>query len=252
MKEFITCFKKYFNFKERARRREFWFFALFGFIILAILGTLDYFLATTITYKGFIVGGWLMYFGALLMLFPFSAALTRRLHDTGKPEIWMILLYVTVIGLGFGFGHIATAYADTHSTGSLILLLITIFIFAFYLIWLTITLCINSEMRENKYGPCPKISLEEIENIDFLKDTDEEGETIETDTTETSSADTTETANSTENTNNNEDTTEKTDEIKEKITEEVKEDIKEEETPSIRDQILTEIDKLEQNIDKEI
>ena len=250
MKEFITCLKKYFNFKERARRREFWLFTLIGFIILCILGTLDYFLATTLTFKGFIVGGWLIYFGALLLLFPFSAALTRRLHDTGKPEIWMILLYVTVIGLGFGFGHIATAYANTHSTGSLILLLITVFIFAFYLIWLTITLCVNSEMRENKYGPCPKISLEEIENIDFLKNTDVERETIETDTTETSSVDTAETTISTENSDNAEDTTEQKEEIKEEITEEVKEDIKEEETPSIRDQILTEIDKLEQNIDK--
>ena len=105
-------------------------------------------------------------------------------------------------------------------------------------------------MSDNKYGPCPKISLEEIENVDFLKDTDVEGETIESDTPETYSADTAETA--TENTDNAEEIKEENDKIKEEITEEVKEYIREEETPSIRDQILTEIDKLEQNIDKEI
>ena len=37
MKWFIKCFKQYVDFKGRARRREFWFFALFCSIISLIL-----------------------------------------------------------------------------------------------------------------------------------------------------------------------------------------------------------------------
>ena len=243
MKEFAVCLKKYFNFKERGTRREFWLFTLFGFIILAVLGTLDYFLATTITYNGFIVGGWLIYFGALLLLFPFSAALTRRLHDTGKPEIWMILMYVTVVGLGFGFINIATAYANTHSVGSLILLLATIFVFFFYMIWLIGTLCVKSQMSDNKYGPCPLLS----ENNESGESEESEKSEIPEDEGETP------TPAEDEDTQTDAPVREETDDSSAPATETEEETVaveKEEATLSVKDQILAEIDKLEQNIEK--
>ena len=201
MKHFLNCYKKYIDFKTRSTREEFWYFVLFGFVALSVLLALDFLLTTTIKCQNHIIGGWLTYFYALGTLLPFSAVMTRRLHDTGKPEIWMILYYVTVVGLGFGMFKVFTAYANTLSLISLILSIITVFVMVFYLAWLILTLCVDSQKTSNKYGDCPKITPVEEE----IEETPIEENTIE-ETTETT------------------------------------------EEPSIKEKIMAEIDKLEDNI----
>ena len=87
---------RYADFKGRARRSEYWLFALFqGFLIGlclfmagASLGQSD---------PGRAAGGFLMWLGicgivTLALIVPYYAVLTRRLHDTGRSAWWMLLL----------------------------------------------------------------------------------------------------------------------------------------------------------------
>ena len=77
------CLTNYANFKGRASRSEYWFFYLFA--------ALAYFVAALIAP--------VVYFLVILALFiPSIAALTRRLHDTGRPGSTALFLFIPIIG----------------------------------------------------------------------------------------------------------------------------------------------------------
>ena len=79
-----VCFKKYFNFKDRASRSEYWYFALFGVIVYAIgIGMIF------ISYKLI----WLLAIISIAIIIPFIAVTARRLHDINKSG-WFQLLSV--------------------------------------------------------------------------------------------------------------------------------------------------------------
>ena len=156
MKEFLQCFKKYYIFKERASRQEFWMFCLFGCVILAIGFLLDYFLSTCIYYENTVAGGYITFFFALILLCPFCAVMTRRLHDTGKREIWMILFFIVLaVTLPLIYESLII-YSSDGGSFILSLLLANIFVFSFYMIWLLLTLCQDSCENVNRYGLSPK------------------------------------------------------------------------------------------------
>lgn len=78
----------YVNFNGRARRKEFWMFLLFHFIINVVLGVIQWMLS--IEYMLTTIYG-------IAVLLPILAVSTRRLHDIGKPSSWaalVILVYV--------------------------------------------------------------------------------------------------------------------------------------------------------------
>ena len=78
------CFKKYFNFKDRASRSEYWYFALFGVIVYGIgIGMIF------ISYKLI----WLLVVISIALIIPFIAVTARRLHDINKSG-WFQLLSV--------------------------------------------------------------------------------------------------------------------------------------------------------------
>jgi uncharacterized membrane protein YhaH (DUF805 family) len=72
----------YANFDGRARRKEYWMFALFNFIISVVLGILAY-VSSFFNYISIIVG--------LALFLPSLAVGVRRLHDINKSG-WLILL----------------------------------------------------------------------------------------------------------------------------------------------------------------
>ncbi|MES2632912.1 MAG: DUF805 domain-containing protein [Pseudomonadota bacterium] len=78
-----TCFNKYTDFKGRAARPEFWWFALFQFVVLAILGMLHNFLYAI---------------GVLAMLLPALAVGARRFHDIGKSGWFLLLGLIPFVG----------------------------------------------------------------------------------------------------------------------------------------------------------
>ncbi len=89
-----TCFRKYADFKGRARRSEFWWFALFVLVVssaLAFLGGL----VPAISYVGSLF--------SLGTLIPLLCALTRRLHDTNRSGIWVAILAVFFLGYFVSF-----------------------------------------------------------------------------------------------------------------------------------------------------
>ena len=75
---YVQCLKKYYTFKGRASRYEYWAFILVSFIIALILSVVDAFLGSSILSSLYL----------LATLFPSLAVLVRRMHDVGKSAWW--------------------------------------------------------------------------------------------------------------------------------------------------------------------
>ena len=115
---YLTVLQKYATFSGRARRAEYWWFALANFIIsvvLMIAGILIF--GSTSNYADTFLAVY-----SLFVLLPSVAVTVRRLHDTGHSGWWYFISLVPLIGP------------------------IVILIF----------MCTDSEPNENKYGPPPK------------------------------------------------------------------------------------------------
>jgi uncharacterized membrane protein YhaH (DUF805 family) len=89
MNWYLEVLKKYAVFSGRARRREYWIFCLFNFIIALVLG----FVEGLIGSPG-IVGG--LY--SLAVFVPGLAVSVRRLHDTNRSGWWLLIAFVPIIG----------------------------------------------------------------------------------------------------------------------------------------------------------
>jgi uncharacterized membrane protein YhaH (DUF805 family) len=81
--------QNYVNFSGRARRSEYWWFALFYAIVLVVAMVLDGILGT---YP-------LLYAVAALGLFlPILGLGVRRLQDTNRPGVWILIGLIPVAG----------------------------------------------------------------------------------------------------------------------------------------------------------
>ena len=89
MNWYMTVLKKYLVFDGRARRTEYWMFFLFNFIIAFVLGIVE----ATLGSPG-ILG--MLY--SLAVFIPGIAVTVRRLHDTGRSGLWILVGLVPVIG----------------------------------------------------------------------------------------------------------------------------------------------------------
>lgn len=78
-----TCFTKYAEFGGRAARPEFWWFALFQFVVMTVLG-----MVSSVLYG----------IAGLGLLLPALAVGSRRLHDVNKSAWLMLLWLIPVIG----------------------------------------------------------------------------------------------------------------------------------------------------------
>lgn len=88
MNYYLTVLQNYAVFTGRARRKEYWMFALFNLIIVIVLGVIDSIIGVAIL-------GTLY---ALAVLIPSIAVSIRRLHDTGRSGWWLLLLFIPIIG----------------------------------------------------------------------------------------------------------------------------------------------------------
>ena len=89
MNWYLECFKKYATFDGRARRKEFWMFALFSFIVSLVLNLADKALF------GFqILSG--LY--GLAVFLPGLAVSVRRLHDIDKSGWFVLLALIPFVG----------------------------------------------------------------------------------------------------------------------------------------------------------
>ena len=101
MNYFLAVLKKYAVFSGRARRSEYWYFALFNVIYLIVALILHYRLRSKIEPLHLDV----IYFVYILaLLIPNLALTVRRLHDVGKSG-WMLLIgFIPLVGAIWLFG----------------------------------------------------------------------------------------------------------------------------------------------------
>ena len=88
MNWYLKVLKNYAVFSGRARRKEYWMYALFNFIFLIVALILDNLMGTTI---GVLPYGLFYIFYAISVFMPGLAVGVRRLHDVGKSG-WMFLI----------------------------------------------------------------------------------------------------------------------------------------------------------------
>ncbi|WP_209329311.1 DUF805 domain-containing protein [Lunatimonas salinarum] len=122
MKWYLKVLRQYADFSGRARRKEYWMFALFNLIFAFCAIFLDNMMGLTI--EGLPYGAF--YFIYVLAVFvPGLAVVVRRLHDIGKSG-WMFLVALIPVVGG---------------------------------IWLLVLLVTEGNSGENKYGSDPKAVL---------------------------------------------------------------------------------------------
>jgi uncharacterized membrane protein YhaH (DUF805 family) len=127
MNWYLAVMKKYADFSGRARRKEYWMFALFNMIFLIVIAILDNVLGTTFKMEtGYgsqaLPYGWLYMIYALAIIIPGLAVCVRRLHDLGKSGWMLLIAFIPFIGA----------------------------------IWLLVLYCTAGTQGDNKYGPDPK------------------------------------------------------------------------------------------------
>jgi len=87
MKWYLKAIKNYAGFTGRARRKEFWLFCLFSYMVLVIYG----FLKAILHLPEYEIETFLGMVYLLAILVPGLAVTIRRLHDTGKSGYWICI-----------------------------------------------------------------------------------------------------------------------------------------------------------------
>ena len=156
-----VVFENYTNFSGRARRSEYWYFALMNLIIAIITAIIDKSL-------GLKFGTNTIY--SLAVFIPGLAVAVRRLHDIGKSGKLLLLFYVIIIvlaivmvfsGISVFMSGVSPSSMSSLGIGFFIPLLLIVAI----AIWMLVLFFTNGDSGSNKYGADPKSNGEEINEI---------------------------------------------------------------------------------------
>jgi uncharacterized membrane protein YhaH (DUF805 family) len=95
MNWYLAALKKYAVFSGRARRKEYWLFALVNLIVSCVLTGIDFAAGTmnTTYYVGLFEGIY-----SLAVIIPGIAVSVRRLHDTGRSGWWLLIAAFPCLG----------------------------------------------------------------------------------------------------------------------------------------------------------
>jgi uncharacterized membrane protein YhaH (DUF805 family) len=90
-----SAFKNFAKFDGRATRSEYWWFALFQLLVLAV----PYMMMAGETSRGGLSLGGLLYFVIAVGFFlPALGLAFRRLHDTNRSAWWLLISFVPLVG----------------------------------------------------------------------------------------------------------------------------------------------------------
>ena len=89
MNWYLGCWQKFAEFNGRARRQEYWMFALFNFLVGILVALADGVLGTA---------GMLGFIYNLAVLVPSLAVTARRLHDTDRSGWMMLIALIPLVG----------------------------------------------------------------------------------------------------------------------------------------------------------
>jgi len=137
MEWYIGVLKKYTVFTGRARRKEFWMFMLFNYIVYFVLYILAYILAHLTWLQDILYIPYIYY---LAVLFPALGVSIRRLHDTNRSG-WFLLLYFIPSIIISKAELFSLTYTLTSSVALIIFIIFTVQ---------------EGTPGDNKYGPDPK------------------------------------------------------------------------------------------------
>ena len=119
MNWYLKVLKQYADFSGRARRQEYWMFALFNMIFTIVAMILDNVLGIAMEGVGY---GPIYILYVLAVFIPGLAVAVRRLHDVGKSGWMLLIALIPLIGA----------------------------------IWLLVLLFTDSQKESNKWGQNPK------------------------------------------------------------------------------------------------
>lgn len=127
MKYYLNVLKNYATFSGRARRSEYWYFALFNVIFAVAAILLDRAFGTNFSFETAAgpIDAFYGYVYVLYILFiflPGLAVLVRRLHDVGKSGWFLFISLIPIVGS----------------------------------IWILVLTCTDSIPGKNQYGLNPK------------------------------------------------------------------------------------------------
>lgn len=95
MNEYLNAIRyNYLNFSGRARRREYWMYALINIIIGFVLEAIDVFLINR-SGNQFMM---LTTIYSVVVFLPGVAVSVRRLHDIGRSGVWLLISFIPLIG----------------------------------------------------------------------------------------------------------------------------------------------------------
>lgn len=140
------CWKKFSDFKGRARRSEYWWWCLLCFIIYTATRLIGHILSLGDIFK---MIAW------LILIIPSLAAGTRRLHDTGRSGWWIVAEFVmAVIMWIMAFSVESLVYYSSAIWVIFYYIMFLLFLFV-YIVVLYFSV-LDSHKGENQYGPSPK------------------------------------------------------------------------------------------------
>ena len=176
----FTCIKKYFDFKGRASRSEFWYYILLQFTLNVFFLSLIPFCLPNDEAASIMI--FLMMLINIFFGIPGLAVRVRRLHDTGRSGNWLWLLYgpilfaclIYLISVGSHmYGYNVLKYLKYYDVPKYLKLILA-FILAFSLAAVVVLIrfyCQESYPAENVYGPVPqKIESTEKNKYSFAEE----------------------------------------------------------------------------------
>lgn len=175
MQWMILPLKRYFDFRGRSRRKEFWMYTLFVIIVSIALSIVDAMLGlgggmsgetdlsgTSVGAAGTLSGGVLASLFALATFIPTIAVSVRRLHDIDRTGWWVALplgFYLAALVLVVGS---ATSDAGAGMTGvGLALMGVGVISAILLLVWY----CMPGTPGPNRFGEDPKGQTTNAEEV---------------------------------------------------------------------------------------
>ena len=129
-----TClFGKFFQFRGRAPRAEYWWFVVF---VSVGVGVLDVLGGPALANTVFVV-----------TTVPLLAVTARRLHDTDRSTWWLLL-----DAPGWLFFQVLEDYLDSVGEGATLVLLLVAAISSLIMFWFMVE---KGDAWDNRYGPTP-------------------------------------------------------------------------------------------------
>lgn len=100
MNYYLKVLQNYASFSGRARRSEYWYFALFNMIFAIVAMVIDNVLGTTLNmgYGVSLPYGYIYILYVLAVFIPGLAVAVRRLHDVGKSGWMFFIVIIPIIG----------------------------------------------------------------------------------------------------------------------------------------------------------